>query len=231
MKKKYSLLDINKSLKEKDSLITVYLLDPIAKPLLWLISNYTSLTPNIITSFSLILWVLWFVLWLYGYLFLAVLFYYFSFLFDCIDWKLSRLTNNQSKVGALFDWLVWNIVVGLYMILLIYVYIDLNNVFAIIMLFLIIYTKYTLLSFNFDIFKIKWQENSVIKVNNITNKNTRAVFFPQDVEMIDFLLIMVNLLFLWFNNLFYSVIILLIVLFYYLFMAVWSIFIKIKKIK
>jgi hypothetical protein len=52
--KKYSLTEIKKTLKEKDAFSTVFFVDPIAIRLLYVIANYTKITPNYITLISLL---------------------------------------------------------------------------------------------------------------------------------------------------------------------------------
>jgi len=97
MKKRYSLNDIKKTLKEKDAFSTVFFVDPIAIRILYLIANYTRITPNYITIFSLIIWIVWVLCWFFWYYIISSILFYIAFIFDCMDWKLSRLKWISTK--------------------------------------------------------------------------------------------------------------------------------------
>lgn len=106
MKKKYTLEDIRKVLKPADAWWTVLVIDPIAIRLLWIVSNFTKLTPNQITAISFIFGLLSALSFLQGtwiYLILGAFLFQICFLIDCIDGKLARLKGLKSGFGAYLD--------------------------------------------------------------------------------------------------------------------------------
>jgi len=106
MKKIYSLKDIKKASKPTDAWWTVLAIDPIAFRLLWLISNFTKLTPNQITIISFIFGLASAFSFLQGtwiYLVIGALLFEIAFLFDCVDGKLARLKGLKSGFGRYLD--------------------------------------------------------------------------------------------------------------------------------
>ena len=96
-----------RTLKERDSWLTVYLVDPIAVRLVRLIANRTSITPNQLTVAALFLGLGAAVCFAFGYwqlLLLGAALYYVCFLVDCTDGKLARLTGSESLFGAWMDY-------------------------------------------------------------------------------------------------------------------------------
>lgn len=96
-----------RTLKERDSWLTVYLVDPIAVRLVRQIANRTSLTPNQLTVVALFLGLGAAVCFAFGYwqlLILGALLYYVCFLVDCTDGKLARLTGSETLFGAWMDY-------------------------------------------------------------------------------------------------------------------------------
>ncbi|NJE49564.1 CDP-alcohol phosphatidyltransferase family protein [Thermococcus sp. 9N3] len=102
-RKKYTCGDIARVLKQRDSFVTVYLVDPLAIRLLYFIANYTSLTPNLISLFAFIFGVISAMLFYWGYFVIGATMYYLSFLFDCIDGKFARLKGMKSDLGFFYD--------------------------------------------------------------------------------------------------------------------------------
>ncbi|PDP85252.1 phosphatidylglycerophosphate synthase [Glycomyces fuscus] len=96
-----------RTLKERDSWWTVYLVDPIAVRLVRLVANRTSITPNQLTVVALFLGLGAAVCFSLGYrhfLALGALLYLLSFLMDCTDGKLARLTGSESLFGSWMDY-------------------------------------------------------------------------------------------------------------------------------
>ncbi|NYH53847.1 MULTISPECIES: CDP-alcohol phosphatidyltransferase family protein [Nocardiopsis] len=96
-----------RTLKERDSWWTVYLVDPVAVRLVRLLANRTSVTPNQLTVVALFLGLGAAVCFSLGYrqfLALGALLYFLGFLVDCVDGKLARLTGSESLFGAWMDY-------------------------------------------------------------------------------------------------------------------------------
>ena len=106
MKNKYSLSDIKKSQKSIEPWWVVFVIDPIAIRVLWLIANYSNIKPNTVTLFSTIFTVLAAISFSLGdniYLICGGVLYTIGYMLDCVDGKLARLTSNKSILGGLFD--------------------------------------------------------------------------------------------------------------------------------
>jgi len=111
---RYSIKEIQrKSLKPTDCWMTVLLLDPIAIRLVWLVANFTKLSPNQITVLQLPL-VLTGSFFFFGgthfYLFLGAIMIWIAYLLDCVDGKLARLKGMESAVGKRLDGLISEII-------------------------------------------------------------------------------------------------------------------------
>ena len=118
MKIKYSISDIKKHLKPEDAWWTVFIIDPLAIRFTWLVANFTKLKPNHITISSFLLGLISAVCFMQGsyfYLILGALIFQLSFILDCVDGKLAKLTNNQSKFGFFLDFSLdrWRIFINL----------------------------------------------------------------------------------------------------------------------
>ncbi|MFA4720629.1 CDP-alcohol phosphatidyltransferase family protein [Pyrococcus kukulkanii] len=105
-----------KILKEVDAFTTVYLVDPLAVRLAYLLSRYNRISPNLITTVSLSLGIISAISFCIGKEIFGALFYYLSFLFDCVDGKLARITGKASLFGAFYDALVdWTVAYSIYL--------------------------------------------------------------------------------------------------------------------
>jgi phosphatidylglycerophosphate synthase len=96
-----------RTLKERDSWWTVYLVDPIAVRLVRLVANRTSITPNQLTVAALFLGLGAAVCFALGYrqaLALGAVLYFVCFVVDCVDGKLARLTSSETLIGAWMDY-------------------------------------------------------------------------------------------------------------------------------
>jgi phosphatidylglycerophosphate synthase len=113
---KWPMSRVRTASKSVDAWITVLIFDPIAEPIVYLLANFTRVTPNSVTVVSILLCagaaVLFWngpgVPWVVG----GVL-YALGFLGDCVDGKLARLTNQRSKLGLWLDHAVYLAVVYL----------------------------------------------------------------------------------------------------------------------
>lgn len=89
----------------QNALTTVLLVDPLALPLTKRLAK-TELSPNVVTGLSALTTLLTAILFAHGSretLMLGGLTFYVSFLLDCTDGKLARLTGSTSEFGEKFD--------------------------------------------------------------------------------------------------------------------------------
>jgi len=102
-----------KALKPADAWWVVFVIDPIAVRILWLLLRVApGVAPNAVTSGSLALGLLAAAAFWQGRYGWGALLFQLSFLLDCIDGKLGRLTGRSSPWGAFYDGFVNNVVFG-----------------------------------------------------------------------------------------------------------------------
>ena len=106
-----TLAEIRQTFRKLDAWWTVFVIDPIAIRVLWLLARAPlQVSPNAITILSLVAGVASaYYFWQRGYVAGALL-YQLSFLFDCIDGKLARLQNRSSRFGGFYDGFVNHLV-------------------------------------------------------------------------------------------------------------------------
>lgn len=95
------------TLKKRDAWWTVLLVDPVATPLVRWTAKYTRVTPNLITWFALVVGLGAAACFAQGdwlWLVVGAVLYHLSFVLDCMDGKLARLTGNGSIFGAWLDY-------------------------------------------------------------------------------------------------------------------------------
>ncbi|GLV74240.1 CDP-alcohol phosphatidyltransferase family protein [Streptomyces hygroscopicus] len=92
--------------KKRDAWWTVMLVDPVATPLVRWIAKYTRATPNQLTWGAFLVGLGSAACFAQGdwrWLLLGAVLYHVSFIFDCMDGKLARLTGTGSVFGAWLD--------------------------------------------------------------------------------------------------------------------------------
>ncbi|MFF6994467.1 CDP-alcohol phosphatidyltransferase family protein [Streptomyces sp. NPDC008313] len=92
--------------KKRDAWWTVMLVDPVATPLVRLVARRTRITPNQITWGAFLLGLASSVCFAFGdwrWLIAGGVIYHFSFILDCMDGKVARLTGQGSVFGAWLD--------------------------------------------------------------------------------------------------------------------------------
>jgi phosphatidylglycerophosphate synthase len=94
--------------KKRDAWWTVLLVDPLATRLVRLAAVYTRVTPNQLTWGAFVLGLgsaACFALGDWRWLIIGALLYHLSFILDCMDGKLARLTGQGSAFGAWLDFI------------------------------------------------------------------------------------------------------------------------------
>ncbi len=91
------------TVKARDAWWTVWVVDPIAAPLLRACASVRAVTPNRITVASVLVASLSAVEWVRSEAVAAALLFQLSFLFDCMDGKLAHLRRSSSPYGAWLD--------------------------------------------------------------------------------------------------------------------------------
>ncbi|MFE9681183.1 CDP-alcohol phosphatidyltransferase family protein [Streptomyces sp. NPDC006285] len=92
--------------KKRDAWWTVLLVDPVATPLVRLTAKYTRITPNQITWGAFLLGLVSAACFAFGdwrWLVAGAFVYHLSFVLDCMDGKVARLTGQGSVFGAWLD--------------------------------------------------------------------------------------------------------------------------------
>ncbi|GGZ18474.1 CDP-alcohol phosphatidyltransferase family protein [Streptomyces poonensis] len=93
--------------KRRDAWWTVLLVDPVATPLVRLTARWRWITPNGITWAALVMGLAAAACFAQGdrqWLVIGAIVYHISFIFDCMDGKLARLTGRGSEFGAWLDY-------------------------------------------------------------------------------------------------------------------------------
>jgi phosphatidylglycerophosphate synthase len=94
--------------KKRDAWWTVLLVDPVATPLVRWTAMWTRVTPNQITWAALLLGLgaaACFAQGEWQWLVIGAVIYHVSFIFDCMDGKLARLTGKGSEFGGWLDYI------------------------------------------------------------------------------------------------------------------------------
>ena len=100
---KYSYSSINRSFHNQEAWINVLFFKYITVPMVYLIVNYTRITPNIISIISLVFGVASAFYYFLGGTITAAFLYLISYLFDAIDGKVARITKTGKVYGAWMD--------------------------------------------------------------------------------------------------------------------------------
>ncbi|MEV0847378.1 CDP-alcohol phosphatidyltransferase family protein [Streptomyces sp. NPDC049954] len=94
--------------KKRDAWWTVLLVDPVATPLVRFTARHTRISPNQITWAALVLGLgaaACFALGDWRWIALGAVIYHLSFILDCMDGKVARLTGRGSVFGAWLDYI------------------------------------------------------------------------------------------------------------------------------
>jgi phosphatidylglycerophosphate synthase len=93
--------------KRRDAWWTVWLVDPLASRLVWLVAPWRWVTPNRLTSLAFVVGIgsaaaFW--QGTYGWLLVGALLFHLSFVLDCMDGKVARLNGTGSVFGSWLDY-------------------------------------------------------------------------------------------------------------------------------
>lgn len=103
-----SLAEIrDRTYKRRDAWWTVWLVDPLASRLVWLVAPWRAVTPNRLTTFAFVIGLgsaaaFW--RGSYAGLLVGALLFHLSFVLDCMDGKIARLNGTGSVFGAWLDY-------------------------------------------------------------------------------------------------------------------------------
>ncbi len=97
----------SRTYKRRDAWWTVWLVDPLASRLVWLVAPWRWVTPNRLTTLAFVLGLgsaaaFW--QGTYGWLLVGALLFHLSFVLDCMDGKIARLNGTGSVFGAWLDY-------------------------------------------------------------------------------------------------------------------------------
>ncbi|BCJ56428.1 hypothetical protein Asp14428_79030 [Actinoplanes sp. NBRC 14428] len=108
MARRFTLDEIRtRTYKDRDAWWTVWLVDPLASRLVWLVAPIRWVTPNLLTMGAFILGVVsayCFAQGDYPWLVAGAVLFHFSFVLDCMDGKIARLKGTGSVFGSWLDY-------------------------------------------------------------------------------------------------------------------------------
>lgn len=106
----FTMSDIHEvGAKKRDAWWTVLVVDPLASRIALLVANHTRITPNQLTLISFGLGIAAACVFLegsYAFLALGAALYHISFVIDCVDGKVARLTGRGSIFGSWMDYVL-----------------------------------------------------------------------------------------------------------------------------
>lgn len=100
---KYSYNYIKNSFHSQEPWINVFLLKHITLPLVYIMVNFTKITPNIISLFSVAFGIYSAYNYMVGNVLLGGIMYFISYIFDATDGKVARITKTGKPYGAWLD--------------------------------------------------------------------------------------------------------------------------------
>ena len=97
----------SRTYKRRDAWWTVWLVDPLASRLVWLVAPWRRVTPNLLTTLAFLIGLgsaACFGRGGYGWLLAGAALFHLSFVLDCMDGKIARLNGTGSVFGAWLDY-------------------------------------------------------------------------------------------------------------------------------
>ena len=103
MNKKTNLKNIQKYLKSSNSVYAKFFLSPVALIFCFFFINYTNFKPFVISVIGLLFGITSAVLFFYGEILFAIVFFNLAVIFDFVDGLVARVKKTQSSLGILCD--------------------------------------------------------------------------------------------------------------------------------
>src|SRR4051794_28937500 len=108
MARRVSLDEIrSRTYKSRDAWWTVWLVDPLASRLVWIVAPWRWATPNVLTTLAFLVGLgsaACFWQGTYGWVLAGAVLFHLSFVLDCMDGKIARLKGTGSVFGAWLDY-------------------------------------------------------------------------------------------------------------------------------
>ncbi|MEV6597505.1 CDP-alcohol phosphatidyltransferase family protein [Actinoplanes sp. NPDC051346] len=108
MAQRFPLSEIRtRTYKDRDAWWTVWLVDPLASRLVWLVAPVRWITPNLLTMGAFLLGIVCAACFLVGdypWLVAGAVVFHLSFVLDCMDGKIARLKGTGSVFGSWLDY-------------------------------------------------------------------------------------------------------------------------------
>jgi phosphatidylglycerophosphate synthase len=108
----FSYKDIDKAFHNKEPWINIFLFKFITKPVVWIVANYTNITPDALSIFSLCLGIVAMHFYINGNYLIGAIIYVFSYLCDAMDGKIARLKKTGKIYGGWIDIVIDRVVLG-----------------------------------------------------------------------------------------------------------------------
>ena len=180
--------------------MTSRLVSPLTLPLIYLFSNFTSISPNQITFISFLFGLFSAISFYYEKFLLSSIFFLLLYIFDCIDGRLAKLKNQSSELGDMFDHVFGELII-LILLIPIFFHFYLQNMDSIVFLLLLFtflspfnyfvnyFFKYTFTDFNGSSSHISSEVKLVTSDSNnlffklylfLKSKNIKSI--PSDIE-------------------------------------------------
>jgi phosphatidylglycerophosphate synthase len=105
-RKKYKYKEVKKTFHNEEPWVNMFVFSQITIPAVYLMVNYTKITPNQISLLSFIFGLSSAVFYGLGYVGFGASFYLVSYIFDATDGKIARLTGMGKVYGAWLDILI-----------------------------------------------------------------------------------------------------------------------------
>ena len=201
---KYNYKQIKKSFKDGGSITSRLVMNHVSVPFIYVISNYTKITPNNITIIGFLLGLYSMYLFLDNSFIFGIIFFELSYIFDCIDGRLARLTNNTSKIGDMLDHILGQFLVLILSIpfFLYFYYLNMYKEILLLVLFIFLspfnyfinyYCKYTFATDKESLIQSDGSNNFFKKLHlYLKNKGMKSI--PSDTEAIHIMFVVVPLL-------------------------------------
>ncbi len=204
---KYKYIDIKDSFKNGGSIISRLFMNRISMPFIYCFANFTKVTPNQITLIGFTFGLCAALSFYKSAFILGAMLFEISYLFDCIDGRLARLTGQTTKTGDMYDHILGQFIVLILILPLICHNFLLARPFQLFLLvvflflspfnyFVNYFSKYTFSQvYSTSLITDKNKGNSPFKKVHLFLKGKGMRSTPSDVEAIHLVFVIVPLVF------------------------------------